>query len=104
MPINMHINGTGKPVLFKTWMCDPVIVTANHFVVLKSHNIDARCQPEIETITGANGRQYQYTHSNRAYFVTTCEEQEVVLQLMYGNNLALLRAEYVLPNMMMSYE
>lgn len=104
MPINMHINGTNRPLLFKTWVTDPANVTPNHFVVLKSHNIDARCHPRYETITAANGRPFKYLSSNSAEFITTCEEQESVLHLLYGKKLTLLRSEYVLPNMMMTYE
>lgn len=104
MPINMHINGTNTPIIFKTWITDPVNVTSNHFVVLKSHNIDARCQPEFDKIETSSGHQYHYMRSNRAEFITTCKEQEHVLHLLYGNKLALLRSECVLPNMMMTYE
>lgn len=104
MPINMHINGTNKPIQFKVWTTDPDNVKSNHFVVLKSHNIDARCYPNFEVITAASGDQYRYLSSKRAEFVTTCKEQESVLHLLYGKGLILRSTEVVLPNMMMTYE
>lgn len=104
MPINMHINGTNKPILFKTWATDPANITPNHFVVLKSHSIDTRCYPLYETLIAPNGQSYKYTSSTKAEFITTCEEQESVLYLLYGRDLILMRSEYVLPNMMMTYE
>lgn len=94
----MRINSTTKPIRFRTWHTRAELVTQNHFVVLKSHNIKARCILDAETLTAANGRQYQYGGQSAAEFETTCEEQDVVLQLLYGNNLKLLEEELVLPN------
>lgn len=95
----MHINNTGRPIRYRTWMTLAKLVTENHFVVLKSHNIPARYLLSSDILTASNGKQYRYTSDNpRAEFETTCEEQDTVLKLLYGKDLILVMEETVLPN------
>ena len=95
----MHINNTSKPVRYRTWMTRAALVTENHFVVLKSHNIPARYLINSDVLTAPNGAHYRYASSDpRAEFETTCDEQDIVLQLLYGKDLILVMEEMVLPN------
>jgi hypothetical protein len=95
----MHINNTGRPIRYRTWMTRASLVTSNHFVVLKSHNIPARYLLDSDILRASNGSHYRYSNSDpRAEFETTCDEQDVVLQLLYGKDLILLMEEVVLPN------
>ena len=51
----------------------------------------------MESFEG-RGQTYYYGAGSRAEFKTTCEKQELMLQLMYGKDLMLLRVDAVPPH------
>lgn len=84
------MNHTDEAVTYKVWSVPLDTVKQNHFPLLKSHNILARCVMDHETFVAANGGNYRYGLDGRAEFDTTNDEQEVVLKLLYGSELLLM--------------
>ena len=97
----IHINNTNLPVFIRTWAVPPHKVTENHLKLMISKDIKARCFPDsVHSFSTASGQFHYASAKNRVEIETTCKDQEVVLQLIYGNDLVLLMEETVLPNSM----
>ena len=84
-----YMNNTGENVIYKVWAVPLNAVKSNHFPMLKSHNIPARCVMDHESFTAVNGGNYRYGVDGQAEFDTSNSEQEVVLKLLYGSTLIL---------------
>ena len=99
MAIRSKFNATGRPVEFKTWCVRIDSVKPSHFPIINSHNIYSRALIDVETIDALHtGNTMSYHKGGRAEFETTTREQEVILKLLYGNDLVLMMVEVVLPN------
>lgn len=96
--MNAFMNNTDELITYKIWTMDPRKVTANHFLMLKSHNIKAELKMDNDSFTTMSGQRYFYGHGGQVEFVTSCEKQETVLKLLYGENLILKNNAIVPPH------
>lgn len=94
-------NNTNEHVTYKEWVTLAYNIKPNHFVLLKSKNIQPRLLHDYESFD-YKGQTYSYGNMPQAEFETTCEEQEFVLKLIYGNDLILKRVSVVAPHSIMS--
>lgn len=90
-------NNTNTPIQYKTWIINSREVTENNLKFLKGYEVTARLVMDYETFD-AYGTTQRYAKGGTAEFLTTCKEQESVLQLLYGNKLMLKTVDVVLPN------
>ncbi len=68
---------------------------------MTSKGIEARLIQEDPKVIDWSGKQYRYSGiPGRVEFQTTCEEQELVLKLMYGTDLLLLTVNTIAPQSM----
>lgn len=95
-------NNTDEQITYKEWATLADNVKSSHFVLLKSKNIIPRLSQNREWFTDSKGQRYSYGSMSQAEFETTCEEQEFVLKLIYGNDLILKRVSVVGPYSIMS--
>lgn len=97
------LNATSRPVTYKTWVIGADQVTTNHLILLKQHDIVARCLFDNEWFTAVDGQMFSYGNNAFAEFETTNTEQESLLMLIYSDKLILKLVETVLPNQMVQY-
>lgn len=92
-------NNTYEHITYKVWTIDASEVTTNNVKFLTSQNITARIVQEDPRVFDVGGQQYRYTGlAGRVEFETTCEDQEIMLKLLYGNRLSLLTVSVVAPH------
>lgn len=91
-------NNTGKPITYKTWALDIEHITQNNLKFLKAYDVTARICYDQESFSTVSGQRYYYGNKGHAEFLTTCSDQESMLQLLYGDKLILVSVETVLPN------
>lgn len=97
-----YMNNTNERVTYKVWTISPVLVTTNNIKSLASNGIKASLLPNDTSVVSYNGQQYRYSsHWGRVEFETTCDEQELMLKLMYGTDLILLTVSVVEPHSIM---
>lgn len=97
MSSRAYMNNTSETLNYKVWSVGLSDVKSNHFPMLKSHNIPARCVMDHESFTAANGGNFRYGVEGRAEFETTNSEQEVILKLLFGSDLLLMSATAIMP-------
>lgn len=94
-----YMNNTDESIVYKVWTIDTLSVTYNNVTFLKSKNITARIVQEDSKVIDWQGKSYRYSGlTGRVEFETTCEDQESVLKLLYGNKLMLLTVNVVTPH------
>lgn len=96
--MNAFMNNTDELITYKIWTMDPRKVTANHFPMLQSHDIKADLKMDNDSFTTMSGQRYFYGLGGQVEFVTSCEKQETVLKLLYGENLILKNNAIVPPH------
>ena len=89
-------NNTNDFITYKTWLIDSTKVSQSQLASLDSVGVKGRLTYDMESFD-SRGKTYHYGTGNRAEFKTTCEKQELMLQLMYGKDLLLLRVDVVPP-------
>jgi hypothetical protein len=102
MEMKSYWNNTSEPIIYKEWVTLADNIKANHFVLMKSKNIVPRLVFDAERFTSSNGGTYSFANNAQAEFETTCEEQELVLKLLYGSDLILKRVNVVTPYSVLS--
>lgn len=94
-----YMNNTDEAITYKVWTLNAGSVTQNNLTALTSKKITARLIQEDPKVIDWSGNQYRYSGlPGRVEFETTCEEQELMLKLMYGNSLLLLTVNVVTPH------
>lgn len=96
-----YCNNTNKSITYKTWVTSPVKVTESHLQSLHSIGVTGRLNNSSNEWFESGGQRYYYGTGGQAEFQTTCEKQELMLQLMYGKDLLLLRVDVVPPHSIM---
>ena len=92
------MNNTNESITYKVWTINSELVTYNNVKTLTSKNITARLTQDDPDVIDWSGKQYRYSFfSSRVEFETTCEDQELMLKLMYGKDLLLLTVNVVTP-------
>lgn len=94
----IHMNNTGRPIRIKTWRLLNSKLSKNDIDFLISLGVKIRCQEMIGDIPLYNGQTRHYSKGFEIDIETTCEEQEVMLQLRCDPTL--MSDEWVLPNTM----
>jgi hypothetical protein len=94
----MHINNTGRPIRIKTWRPVNSKLSKNDIEFLITLGIKVRVIEQIGDIELYSGLTRQYSKGFEIDIETTCDEQEVMLQLRC--NPVLMSDEWVLPNSM----
>lgn len=94
----MHINNTNRPLRIKTWRLINSKLSKNDIEFLISLGIKVRVTEQIGDIALYSGLTRQYSKGFEIDIETTCEEQEVMLQLRC--NPTLMLDEWILPNSM----
>ena len=94
----MHINNTHRPIRIKTWRLFNSKLSKNDTEFLISLGIKVRLTETLGDIPLYNGLTRQYSKGFEIDIETTCDEQEVMLQLRC--NPTLMSDEWVLPNTM----
>ena len=94
----MHINNTNRPVRIKTWRLVNSKLSKNDIDFLISLGIKVRFTELMDDIPLYNGLTRQYSKGFEIDIETTCDEQEVMLQLRC--NPVLMIDEWILPNSM----
>lgn len=93
-----YMNNTSERVIYKTWTIDPNKVTQNNLKTLTSKGVKATITMADPRVIDYRGYQYRYSgHEGRVEFETTCDEQELMLKLLYGKELLLLTVSVVEP-------
>lgn len=91
-------NNTNEFITYKIWTLSAERVTQNNLTALISKGVEARLVPDDPKVIDWSGKQYRYSGgTGRVEFQTSCEEQELVLKLMYGADLMLLMVNTVAP-------
>ena len=90
-------NSTNEFITYKTWLIDSAKVSQTQLASLDSVGVKGRLTYDMESFN-SRGQTYHYGAGSRAEFKTTCEKQELMLQLMYGKDLLLMRVDVVPPN------
>ena len=90
-------NNTDEFIIYKTWLIDSAKVSQAQLASLDSVGVKGRLTYDMESFESL-GKSYHYGTGSRAEFKTTCEKQELMLQLMYGKDLLLLRVDAVPPH------
>jgi len=99
MMARAYMNNTNESITYKVWTINSELVTANNVKTLKSKNIEARISQDDTRIFDVQGHSYRFNGlTGRVEFETNCEEQESMLQLLYGKNLVLLTVNVVTPH------
>lgn len=85
------MNNTDETITHKVWSIDVDAVKANHFPMLKSHNIPTRYVMDYESYS-------RNSNKGHAEFDTSNSEQEVILKLLYGSDLLLMTVAVSAPH------
>jgi hypothetical protein len=93
-----YMNNTSESVTYKIWTIDPTLVTQSNLKTLTSRGVKATIIPADPRVLDYRGYQYRYSSQDgRVEFETTCDEQELMLKLLYGKDLLLLTVDVVAP-------
>lgn len=93
------MNNTHEPITYKVWTVDHESVTQNNLTTIISKKIQAKLIQDDPRVIDQNGQHYRYSGLlGRVEFETTCEEQELMLKLLYGNKLKLMMVNHVSPH------
>ncbi len=91
-------NNTNKFITYKVWTLSAERVTQNNLTSIVSKGIEATIVSGDPQVVDWSGNKYRYSSGiGRVEFQTTCEEQELVLKLLYGTDLMLLMVNTVAP-------
>lgn len=94
----MHINNTNRPIRIKTWRLFNSKLSKNDIEFLISLGIKVHYRELLGDFQLYNGQTKHYQKGFEIDIETTCDEQEVMLQLRC--NPTLMSDEWVLPNTM----
>jgi len=94
----IHMNNTNRPIRIKTWRLVNSKLSKNDIEFLISLGIKVRLNELVGDSLLYNGLTCQYSKGFEIDIETTCDEQEVMLQLRC--NPVLMSDEWVLPNSM----
>jgi hypothetical protein len=93
-----YMNNTNERMIYKVWTVNPNLVTQNNLKTLTGKGVKANIILGDPKVIDWSGKQYRYSgHEGRVEFETTCDEQELMLKLLYSKELLLLTVSVVEP-------
>lgn len=96
--VRAYWNNSNEYITYKLWTLSADRVTQNNVTSIVSKGIEARLVQDEPQVLEFGGQQYRYSgHAGRVEFLTNCEEQELMLKLMYGKDLMLITVNTVAP-------
>lgn len=91
-------NNTNETITYKVWTIDVDSTVYGNIKFLTSIGIKATLMQDDPKVIDWQGKSYRYAgRPSRVEFETTCEKQETMLKLLYGDKLLLMNVNVVTP-------